>query len=67
MVHLIEEPLPAQQRPMGMDSFSSRSRASGAGVEGSASKATMPMENPISLPRRREPWNKGRLIGQKRP
>jgi integrase len=27
----------------------------------------MPMKNPISLPRRREPWNKGRLIGQKRP
>jgi hypothetical protein len=25
------------------------------------------MENPISPPRRREPWNKGRLIGQKRP
>src|SRR5215472_4639818 len=25
------------------------------------------MENPISLPRRRDPWNKGRLIGQKRP
>ena len=25
------------------------------------------MENPISLPQRREPWNKGRLIGQKRP
>jgi integrase len=25
------------------------------------------MENPISLPRRRVPWNKGRLIGQKRP
>jgi len=25
------------------------------------------MENPISQPRRREPWNKGRLIGQKRP
>jgi hypothetical protein len=25
----------------------------------------MPMENPISLPRRREPWNKGRPIGHK--
>jgi integrase len=25
------------------------------------------MENRISPPRRREPWNKGRLIGQKRP
>jgi integrase len=25
------------------------------------------MEHPISPPRRREPWNKGRLIGQKRP
>ena len=25
------------------------------------------MENPISRPRRREPWNNGRLIGQKRP
>jgi integrase len=25
------------------------------------------MENPISPPRGREPWNKGRLIGQKRP
>src|SRR6516225_2230146 len=25
------------------------------------------MENPISPPQRREPWNKGRLIGQKRP
>jgi integrase len=25
------------------------------------------MENSISPPRRREPWNKGRLIGQKRP
>ena len=25
------------------------------------------MESPISLPRRRDPWNKGRLIGQKRP
>jgi integrase len=25
------------------------------------------MEDPLSLPRRREPWNKGRLIGQKRP
>ena len=27
----------------------------------------MPMEDPLSLLRRREPWNKGRLIGQKRP
>jgi integrase len=27
----------------------------------------MAMENPISLPRHRGPWNKGRLIGQKRP
>jgi integrase len=25
------------------------------------------MENPLSLPQRREPWNKGRMIGQKRP
>ena len=25
------------------------------------------MENPVSPPRRRDPWNKGRLIGQKRP
>ena len=24
------------------------------------------MENPVSPPRRRDPWNKGRLIGQKR-
>ena len=32
-----------------------------------ASEAIMPMENPISLPRRHEPWNKGRLVGQKRP
>ena len=24
------------------------------------------MENPKSPPRRRDPWNKGRLIGQKR-
>jgi integrase len=36
-------------------------------VEGSASEATILMANPISLPKRREPWNKGRLIGQKRP
>jgi integrase len=27
----------------------------------------MPTENPPSLPRRRDPWNKGRLIGQKCP
>jgi hypothetical protein len=27
----------------------------------------MPLANPISLPRSREPWNKGRLLGQKRP
>jgi len=27
----------------------------------------MPMKDPLSLPRRRERWNKGRLIGQKRP
>jgi integrase len=25
------------------------------------------MENPVSPPRRRDPWNKARLIGQKRP
>ena len=25
------------------------------------------METPVSPPRRRDPWNKGRLIGQKRP
>jgi hypothetical protein len=35
-------------------------------VEGSASEATILMANPTSLSRRREPWNKGRLIGQKR-
>ena len=30
-------------------------------------EATSPMENPVSPPRRRDPWNKARLIGQKRP
>jgi hypothetical protein len=41
--------------------------SNGAGVEGSVSEAIIPMENPLSLPQGREPWNKGRLIGQKRP
>ena len=49
------------------DSLPSQSRSSGAEVEGSASEASMPIENPITFPRRRQPWNKGRLIGQKRP
>jgi len=30
-------------------------------------EATSPMENPVSPPRRRDPWNKAHLIGQKRP
>jgi integrase len=37
------------------------------GWRGSALEATSPMENPISPPRRSDPWNKGRLIVQKRP
>jgi integrase len=36
-------------------------------VEGDGIGGDHAMEDPLSLPRRREPWNKGRLIGQKRP
>src|SRR6516225_8039310 len=36
--------------------------------KGSASKeTTVSTKKSLSLPRRRDPWNKGRLIGQKRP
>src|SRR5207302_3232477 len=48
--------------------LSCRSPLTGAEVGGPTSEEeTMPSENEASPRRQHDPWNKGRLIGQKRP
>jgi len=49
------------------DSLPGLSRSNGAEVEGVGIGSDHAHGKPLSLPQRREPWNKGRLIGQKRP
>jgi integrase len=55
-----------RSHPSGAGCLAGRGRAA-LGWAGSASETTMPTENSLPPARRREPWNKGRLIGQKRP